>query len=108
MKKYLILLKVKKKDMKLVIGLMDKSLLLSEAIEQVLANVKGKKYINLNKNLYHFINKEKYKFIKEYDLVCFNYFYLDAKQNTFKIYINTFYSIAGESDTESSEVQLIK
>ncbi|CAG8788077.1 6998_t:CDS:1, partial [Dentiscutata erythropus] len=55
-------------DMELVIDKMGKGLSLPEAIEQVLANAKGKQHASLSKNLYHFINKEKHEFIAEYDL----------------------------------------
>ncbi|CAG8794954.1 19468_t:CDS:1, partial [Dentiscutata erythropus] len=48
--------------MGLVIGLMDKGLLLPEAIEQVLAKAEEKKRTSLNKNLYYFINKEEHEF----------------------------------------------
>ena len=65
--------------MDLVIDLMDKGLSLSRAIKQVLANVKEKKRASLSKDLYHFINKEKYKFMAEYNSVYFDYSCLDVK-----------------------------
>ena len=83
--------------MKLIIDLIGKSLLLLKAIKQVLANAEKKKHISLNKNLYYFINKEKYKFIEKYDSVCFDYSYLNMKQNALKIYINTFYNTAKDN-----------
>ena len=78
-KKHLALLKDKKEDMELVIGLMGKDLSLPEAIEQVLANVEGKKRASLSEKLYHFINIEKHEFMAEYNSVCFDYSCLDAK-----------------------------
>ena len=69
----------KKEDMELVIGLIGKGLSLPEAIEQVLANIEGKKCASLSKKLYHFINIEKHKFMTEYNSVCFDYSCLDAK-----------------------------
>ncbi len=65
--------------MDLVIDLMDKGLSLPRVIKQVLANIKGKKYISLNEDLYYFINKEKYKFMAEYNSVYFDYSCLDVK-----------------------------
>ncbi|CAG8683643.1 18264_t:CDS:2, partial [Cetraspora pellucida] len=97
MKKRLAPLKEKKDDIGLVIGLMDKGLSLPEAIKQVLAKVKKKKCTSLNKNLYYFINKEEHEFKVEYDSVCFDYSCLDTKQYAFKVYMNTFYSMAGDS-----------
>src|SRR4051794_6568079 len=97
MKMRLAPLKAKKENMELVINSLSKSLLLSEAIEQVLANTKGEKCTGLIKNLYHFINKKKHEFIAEYDSVCFNCSCLDAKQYAFKVYMNTFYDTAGDS-----------
>ena len=97
MKKRLVPLKAKKEDMELVISLLGKSLSLSEAIEQVLANTKKEKRTGLTKNLYHFINKEKHEFMAEYDSVCFDCSCLDVKQYAFKVYMNTFYGIAGDS-----------
>ena len=78
-KKRLASLKVKKKNMDLVIGLMDKGLSLLRTIKQVLANVKEKKHVSLSEDLYHFINKEKHEFMAEYDSVCFDCSCLDAK-----------------------------
>ncbi|CAB5394936.1 unnamed protein product [Rhizophagus irregularis] len=89
--------KEKKEDMELVIGLMGNDLSLPEAIEHILAKAEEKKRASLNKNLYHFINKEKHEFMTEYDSVCFVYSCLDAKQNALKMYMNTFYSTAGDS-----------
>ncbi|CAB4480535.1 unnamed protein product [Rhizophagus irregularis] len=89
--------KEKKEDMELVIGLMGKDLSLPEAIEHILAKAGEKKRASLNKNLYHFINKEKHEFMTEYDSVCFVYSCLDAKQNALKVYMNTFYGTAGDS-----------
>src|SRR5947207_3134780 len=80
MKKRLALLKEKKENMDLVIGLMDKGLSLPEAIEKELANAKGKKRDSLTKNLYHFINKARHEFMAEYDSICFDCSCLDAKQ----------------------------
>jgi DNA polymerase elongation subunit (family B) len=96
-KKRLAPVKEKKEDMELVIGLMGKDLSLPEAIEHILAKAEEKKRASLNKNLYHFINKEKHEFMAEYDLVCFDYSCLDVKQNTLKVYMNTFYGTAGDS-----------
>ncbi len=76
---------------------MGKSLSLPKVIKQVLANAEEKKYASLNKNLYYFINKEKHKYIKKYDSVCFDYSCLDAKQNALKVYMNTFYDTAEDS-----------
>src|SRR5581483_10072266 len=90
-------MKEKKEDMELVIGLMGKDLSLPEAIEHILAKAEEKKHVSLNKNLYHFINKEKHEFMTEYDSVCFVYSCLDAKQNALKVYMNTFYGTAGDS-----------
>ena len=78
-KKRLAPVKEKKEDMELVIGLMGKDLSLPEAIEHILAKAEEKKRASLNKNLYHFINKEKHEFMAEYDSVCFDYSCLDAK-----------------------------
>jgi DNA polymerase elongation subunit (family B) len=99
MKKRLAPLKAKKKDMELVISSLGlgKSLSLSEAIEQVLANAKKEKRTGLTKNLYYFINQEKHEFMAEYDSVSFECSCLDAKQYAFKVYMNTFYGIAGDS-----------
>ncbi|PKK63244.1 DNA/RNA polymerase [Rhizophagus irregularis] len=97
MKKHLAPLKEKKEDMDLVISSMSKSLSLSEAIEQILANTKVEKRNGLTKNLYHFIYKEKHEFIAEYDSICFDCSYLDKKQYAFKVYMNTFYGTAGDS-----------
>ncbi|RIA82671.1 hypothetical protein C1645_834996 [Glomus cerebriforme] len=99
MKKRLAPLKAKKEDIKLVVNSLGlgKSLSLSKAIEQVLANVKEEKYTGLTKNLYHFINQEKHEFMAEYDSVCFNCSCLDAKQYAFKVYMNTFYGTAGDN-----------
>ncbi len=97
MKKRFTLLKDKKEDIELVIGLIGKGLSLPEAIEKELANAEGKKRASLSENLYHFINKEKHEFMAEYDSVYFDYSCLDAKQNTLKVYMNTFYGIAGDS-----------
>src|SRR2546421_12836507 len=83
--------------MELIIGLMGKDLSLLEAIEHILAKAREKKCVSLNKNLYHFINKEKHEFMAEYDSVCFDYSCLDAKQNALKVYMNTFYGTAGDS-----------
>src|SRR2546421_12514128 len=74
---------------------MGKDLLISEGIEQILAKAEEKKRVSLNKNLYHFINKEKHEFMAEYDSVCFDYSYLDAKQNALKVYMNTFMVLLG-------------
>ncbi|CAI2198462.1 1845_t:CDS:2, partial [Funneliformis geosporum] len=87
----------KKEDMKLVIGLMGKDLLLSEVIEHVLAKAEKEKCDSLNKNLYYFINKEKHKFMAEYDSVCFDYSCFNTQQNAIKVYMNSFYSTAGNS-----------
>jgi DNA polymerase elongation subunit (family B) len=97
MKKRLVPLKGKKEDMNLVISLMDKGLLLSEAIEHVLANAEEGKHNGLAENLYHFISKEKREFMVEYESVCFDCSCLDAKQYAFKVYMNTFYGEAGNS-----------
>ncbi|CAB5209662.1 unnamed protein product [Rhizophagus irregularis] len=70
--------KEKKEDMELVIGLMGNDLSLPEAIEHILAKAEEKKRASLNKNLYHFINKEKHEFMTEYDSVCFVYSCLDV------------------------------
>ncbi|CAI2195726.1 5086_t:CDS:2, partial [Funneliformis geosporum] len=96
-KKRLAPLKERKEDMELVIGLMNKGLSLPEAIEYGLAKAEEKKCAYLNKNLYYFINKEKYEFMAEYDSVCFDYSCFDAKQNALKVYMNTFYGTAGDS-----------
>ncbi|GES96434.1 DNA polymerase [Rhizophagus clarus] len=96
-KKHLAPVKEKKKVIELVIGLMDKDLSLSEAIEHILAKLKEKNHASLNKNLYHFINKEKHEFMAEYDSVCFEYSCLDAGQNAIKVYMNSFYGTAGNS-----------
>ena len=66
-------MKEKKEDMELVIGLMGKDLSLPEAIEHVLAKAEGGNRASLNKNLYYFINKEKYKFMAEYDSIILAY-----------------------------------
>uniref|UniRef100_U9T873 DNA-directed DNA polymerase n=1 Tax=Rhizophagus irregularis (strain DAOM 181602 / DAOM 197198 / MUCL 43194) TaxID=747089 RepID=U9T873_RHIID len=84
MKKRLAPLKEKKEDMDLVISSMGKSLSLSEAIEQILANAEVEKRNGLTKNLYHFIHKEKHEFIAEYDSICFDCSCLDKKQYAFK------------------------
>ncbi|RGB25281.1 hypothetical protein C1646_771967 [Rhizophagus diaphanus] len=105
-KKRLALLKDKKEDMELVIGLMGKGLSLPEAIEQVLANVEGKKRVSLTKNLYHFINKARYEFMAEYDSICFDYSCLDAEQNALKVYMNTFYGTAGDNFVKSKGFQI--
>ncbi|CAB5391326.1 unnamed protein product [Rhizophagus irregularis] len=97
MKKRLAPLKEKKEDMDLVISSMGKSLSLSEAIEQILANAEVEKRNGLTKNLYHFIHKEKHEFIAEYDSICFDCSCLDKKQYAFKVYMNTFYGTAGDS-----------
>ncbi len=97
MKKRFTLLKDKKEDIELVIGLIGKGLSLPEAIEKELANAEGKKSASLSENLYHFINKEKHEFMAEYDSVYFDYSYLDVKQNALKVYMNTFYGTAGDS-----------
>ncbi|PKC59830.1 DNA/RNA polymerase [Rhizophagus irregularis] len=99
MKKRLAPLKAIKEDMELVISSLGlgKSLSLSEAIEQVLANAKEEKRTGLTKNLYHFINQEKHEFMAEYDSVSFECSCLDAKQYAFKVYMNTFYGTAGDS-----------
>ncbi|CAB5351845.1 unnamed protein product [Rhizophagus irregularis] len=96
MKKRLAPLKEKKEDMDLVISSMGKSLSLSEAIEQILANAEVEKRNGLTKNLYHFIHKEKHEFIAEYDSICFDCSCLDKKQYAFKVYMNTFYGTAGD------------
>ncbi|PKK59165.1 DNA/RNA polymerase [Rhizophagus irregularis] len=96
-KKCLAPLKDKKEDMELVIGLMGKGLSLPEAIEQVLANVEGKKRASLSEKLYHFINIEKHEFMAEYNSICFDYSCLDAEQNALKVYMNSFYGTAGDS-----------
>ncbi|POG75196.1 hypothetical protein GLOIN_2v1770577 [Rhizophagus irregularis DAOM 181602=DAOM 197198] len=97
MKKRLAPLKEKKEDIDLVISSMGKSLSLSEAIKQILANAEVEKCNGLSKNLYHFIHKEKYEFIAEYDSICFDCSCLDKKQYAFKVYINAFYGTAGDS-----------
>ncbi|CAB4495837.1 unnamed protein product [Rhizophagus irregularis] len=97
-KKRLAPVKEKKEVMELVIGLMDKDLSLPEAIEHVLAKAKEKNHASLNKNLYHFINKEKHEFMAEYDSVCFEYSCLDAGQNAIKVYMNSFYGTAGDKE----------
>ncbi|POG72665.1 hypothetical protein GLOIN_2v1477577 [Rhizophagus irregularis DAOM 181602=DAOM 197198] len=84
MKKRLAPLKEKKEDMELVISSMGKSLSLSEAIEQILANAEVEKRNGLTKNLYHFIHKEKHEFIAEYDSICFDCSCLNKKQYAFK------------------------
>ncbi|CAB5098471.1 unnamed protein product [Rhizophagus irregularis] len=96
MKKRLAPLKEKKEDMDLVISSMGKSLSLSEAIEQILANAEVEKHNGFTKNLYHFIHKEKHEFIAEYDSICFDCSCLDKKQYAFKIYMNSFYGTAGD------------
>ncbi|GBB93123.1 hypothetical protein RclHR1_21130001 [Rhizophagus clarus] len=95
-KKCLAPVKEKKEVMELVMGLMDKDLSLPEAIEHVLVKVEEKNHASLNKNLYHFINKEKHEFMAEYDSVCFEYSCLDAGQNAIKVYMNSFYGTAGD------------
>ncbi|PKK34588.1 hypothetical protein RhiirC2_805716 [Rhizophagus irregularis] len=107
MKKRLAPLKEKKKDMDLVISSMGKSLSLSEAIEQILANAEVEKRNSLTKNLYHFIHKEKHKFIVKYDSICFDCSCLNKKQYAFKVYMNTFYGTAGDSKSLSSCVNLL-
>src|SRR5438874_1398422 len=102
MKKRLAVLKEKKENMDLVIGLMDKGLSLPGAIEQVLANTEEKKRASLSESLHHFINKEKHEFIAEYDSICFDCSCLDAKQYALKVYMNTFYGTAGDSKSPSS------
>ncbi|GBC36912.2 ribonuclease H-like domain-containing protein [Rhizophagus irregularis DAOM 181602=DAOM 197198] len=97
MKKRLAPLKEKKEDMDLVISSMGKSLSLSEAIEQILANAEVEKRNGLTKNLYHFIHKEKHEFIAEYDSICFDCSCLNKKQYAFKVYMNTFYGTAGDN-----------
>ncbi|RGB32305.1 ribonuclease H-like domain-containing protein [Rhizophagus diaphanus] len=97
LKRCFALLKAKKKDMDLTISSIVKGLLLSETIEQVLANAEKEKHSSLANNLYHFIHKKKYEFIAEYNSLCFNCSCLDVKQYTLKVYINTFYGIAGDS-----------
>jgi DNA polymerase elongation subunit (family B) len=93
LKRCLAPLKAKKEDMDLVISSMDKGLLLSEAIEQILANTEEKKCASLNKNLYYFINKEKHEFMAEYNSLYFVCSCLDAEQYALKVYMNTFYGI---------------
>ncbi|RIA91187.1 hypothetical protein C1645_737265 [Glomus cerebriforme] len=95
MKKCLTFLKEKKKDIELVIALMGKGLSLLGAIEKKLANVKEKKCASLTKNLYHFFKGTRDKFMTEYNSICFDYSCLDAKQYALKVYMNTFYSTAG-------------
>ncbi|RIA94647.1 hypothetical protein C1645_817698 [Glomus cerebriforme] len=95
------LFNAKKEDMKLVVNSLGlgESLSLSEAIKQVLANVKEEKCTGFTKNLYHFINQKKHEFMAKYDSVCFDCSCLDAKQYTFKVYMNTFYGTAGDSNS---------
>ena len=52
---------------------------------------------SLSEKLYHFINIEKHEFMTEYNSVCFDYSYLDAKQNALKVYMNLFYGTARDS-----------
>ncbi|PKK59461.1 ribonuclease H-like protein [Rhizophagus irregularis] len=106
MKKRLTSLKEKKEE-DLVISSMGKSSLLSETIEQILANAEVEKHNGLTKNLYHFIHKGKYEFIAEYDSICFDCSCLDKKQYAFKVYMNTFYGMAGDSKSPSSCVNLL-
>ena len=94
--------------MELIIGLMGKDLSLLEAIEHILAKAEEKKCASLNKNLYHFINKEKHEFMAKYDSVSFDYSCLDAKQNALKVYMNTFYGTARDSTSPSSCVNLLE
>src|SRR5256885_13092141 len=83
--------------MDLVISSMGKGLSLSEVIKQILANAKKEKHSGLANNLYHFIHKEKYEFIAEYNSLCFDCSCLDAEQYALKVYMNTFYGTAGDS-----------
>ncbi|RHZ54545.1 hypothetical protein Glove_426g53 [Diversispora epigaea] len=99
MKSDLAILAKKKEHMELVISKMkEKSLLLTDAIDYILKNMKDEEnHADIARTLIPFISESYSNFIIEYDSVCFAHTCLDSKQKAVKVYMNTFYGEAGNS-----------
>ncbi|RHZ86734.1 hypothetical protein Glove_46g48 [Diversispora epigaea] len=86
--------------MELVLSMVNKkSLTIADAIKHILKTAEEEDRPSLTKNLYPFINKKEHEFRSEYGSICFDHACLNAKQTALKVYMNTFYGEAGNSES---------
>ncbi|CAI2176503.1 14993_t:CDS:2 [Funneliformis geosporum] len=74
-------------------------ILIASAIKDVCSQSESKKHAEIADILNPFIGLSYDDFRKEYDSICFDYNFLNLKQKAIKLYMNSFYGVAGQSDS---------
>ncbi|RIB10075.1 hypothetical protein C2G38_2043783 [Gigaspora rosea] len=102
-------LRKKKNHIEEVKSKMDRAsgfLLVASIIEDVLSTVDKKKHAEMADTLNSFIGSSYDDFRKEYSSICFDYNSLNSKQKAVKLYMNSFYSETGNSNSPFYKLEI--